>query len=276
MIEKSLFRHNSVGLCPNSENPGDGPPPQDGECNRPNIKSNPTPTIPSTKIPRCTIIRNNLFAENNNLTVPVIGPPPIAPWGVGAELPGDYADLVERNTIVNNPNNGVLGLSTPTPSPPKWSETIFFQLAGNRISNNEFVHNGYNPTYSGSAFTGDVTLTGGYGEIFGGPGITLDEQLRQRQPVHRRNVPPKIEGEWGCQNKTTPSPGYGGLRSRPPNSPQRSNTSSKIKQNPKRGAQSSDSRLRRHSRPCRTRAKEDPRTHCAREALVSRAQARLM
>jgi hypothetical protein len=44
---------------PNSENPGDTPPPQDGECGRPNVENpNPTPTISSTKIARCTIIGN--------------------------------------------------------------------------------------------------------------------------------------------------------------------------------------------------------------------------
>jgi hypothetical protein len=58
-IERSLFRHNSSGVLPNSENPGDAPPPQDGECNRENIeKPNPTPTITTTRIPRCTVIRN--------------------------------------------------------------------------------------------------------------------------------------------------------------------------------------------------------------------------
>ena len=57
VIENSLFRHNSAGIAPNSENPGDGPPPQDGECGRPNIENpNPTPIITTTKITRCTII----------------------------------------------------------------------------------------------------------------------------------------------------------------------------------------------------------------------------
>ncbi len=57
VIENSIFRHNSDGIVPNSENPGDGPPPQDGECHRKNIeKPNPTPTIKSTEIERCTVI----------------------------------------------------------------------------------------------------------------------------------------------------------------------------------------------------------------------------
>ena len=53
-------------------------------------------------------------------------------------LPGDYADLVEGNVITKNVNNGVLGFEYPNPFPPEnGSEvTIFFQLAGNRISSN--------------------------------------------------------------------------------------------------------------------------------------------
>ena len=59
-IEDSIFRHNSSGIEPNSENPGDRPPPQDGECNRPNVEHpNPTPIITSTRIPRCTVMRHN-------------------------------------------------------------------------------------------------------------------------------------------------------------------------------------------------------------------------
>ena len=38
-LENSTYRHNLVGIAPNSENPGDGPPPQDGECGRPNINT---------------------------------------------------------------------------------------------------------------------------------------------------------------------------------------------------------------------------------------------
>ena len=38
-IENSIFRHNIAGIAPNAENPGDPPPPQDGECNRENNKA---------------------------------------------------------------------------------------------------------------------------------------------------------------------------------------------------------------------------------------------
>ena len=83
-------------------------------CNTPN----PTPAISGTGIARCTIIRHNLITENDNLSAPANASTEGAPWGVGVELPGDYADLIEENTISNNPNNGVLGFEYPNPFPP--------------------------------------------------------------------------------------------------------------------------------------------------------------
>ncbi len=209
-LEDSIWRHNLVGIAPNSENPGDAPPPQDGECGRPNIEHpNPTPLITSTDIPRCTVIRNNLITENNNLTVPVNGSTAIAPWGAGVELPGDYADLVEDNLITNNPNDGVLGFEYPNPftpeSEPPFKGTIFFQLAGNRISENVFLNNGY----KGGAFTGDVTLAGGFSEIFGYPESHSENNCVSNNVLTDATFPAKIEGTWGCQHKTTPSPGGG-------------------------------------------------------------------
>ncbi|MFI4985010.1 MAG: hypothetical protein ACHQAV_03365 [Solirubrobacterales bacterium] len=213
VIEQSLFRRNSSGIVPNSENPGDGPPPQDGECGRPNIENpNPTPSITSTNIARCTIIRNNLIAENNNLTVPVNGSTAPAPWGAGVQLPGDYADLVEKNIIINNANNGVLGFEYANPFTPEnnFEGTLFFQLAGNRISSNVFAHNGYR----GGAFTGDVTLMGGFSELFQYPGSPYPESHSVNNCVSGNlltdaTFPAKIQGTWGCQNNTTPSPGGG-------------------------------------------------------------------
>jgi hypothetical protein len=207
-IEWSLFRRNLVGIAPNSENPGDGPPPQDGECGRPNIENpNPTPTITTTDIPRCTAIRNNVIAENNNLTVPVNGSTGVAPWGAGVELPGDYADLVEGNIFFSNPNNGVLGFEYPNPFTPEngFEGTIFFQLAGNRISNNVFVNNGR----KGHAFTGDLTLAGGFSEIFGYPPSNSVNNCASGNFFTDPTFPAKIQGTWGCNNKTTPSPGGG-------------------------------------------------------------------
>jgi len=206
-IEWSLFRRNSAGVVPNSENPGDGPPPLDGECNRPNVESpNPTPTISSTRIPRCSIIRYNLITENNNLTVPVNGTTARAGLGAGVILPGDYADLVEKNVISNNSNDGVFGIEYPNPfTPPGFEGTIFFQLAGNRISNNVFLHNGYH----GGPFTGDVTLASGASEIFLGIESQSENNCASGNVFTSATFPAKIQGEWGCQNNTTPNPGGG-------------------------------------------------------------------
>jgi hypothetical protein len=208
-IEDSNFSHNLVGIAPNSENPGDGPPPQDGECNRPNIEDpNPTPLITTTQIPRCTIIRNDLVTDNDNLTVPTNGSTEIAPWGVGVELPGDYADQVEANVIAGNPNDGVLGFEYPNPFPPQ-SDTLFFQLAGNRIAANLFLNNGYNPNWSATGFAGDLSLISTFAELFGGPASQSTNNCASSNVFADATYPAKIQGTWGCQNKTTPLPGGG-------------------------------------------------------------------
>jgi hypothetical protein len=207
-IENSVIRRNSAGIAPNSENPGDGPPPQDGECNRPEQPTTPTPSITTTKIPRCTVIRNNVITENNNLTVPVNGSTAPAPWGVGVLLPGDYADLVKGNVIAKNVNNGVLGFEYPNPFPPTTEQeekekgygTIFFQLAGNRISGNQFTENGT----KGGTFTGDVALMGGFFPFSESTNNCVSSNV-----LTGATFPAKIQGTWGCQNNTTPQPGGG-------------------------------------------------------------------
>jgi hypothetical protein len=207
-IEWSAFRHNAVGIAPNSENPGDGPPPQDGECGRPNIENpNPTPIITTTNIQRCTVLRHNAVIENNNLTVPVNGSTGVAPWGAGVELPGDYADLVEGNVIAGNPTNGVLAFEYPNPFTPEngFEGTLFFQLAGNRISSNLMFANGSR----GGAFTGDVTMAGGFSEVFGYPESHSVNNCVSSNLLTDATFPAKIQGTWGCQNSTTPSPGGG-------------------------------------------------------------------
>jgi hypothetical protein len=202
IIENSLFSHNTDGIAPNSENPGDGPPPQNGACgpNRPCVLGHKRlPTFSSTTIARCTIFRNNVVEENNNINAPDNPSSAAAPWGTGIELPGTYADLVEHNLIKNNPTNGVLGFEYPNPFPPTES-TIFFQLAGNKISENTFVGNGG----AGGAYAGDVMLQGG---LFG--------EQRSTNNCVSGNVftaavyPAKIEETWGCQNATTPNPNNG-------------------------------------------------------------------
>jgi hypothetical protein len=201
-IENSTFRHNSTGIAPNSENPGDGPPPQDGECNRVNPKTgrkkaapNPTPTIESTEIARCTIIRNNVITENNNLNAPDDNSTGKAPWGAGVELPGDYADLIEHNTITDNPSDGVLAFEYPNPFPPT-KQTIYFQLSGNKIADNEFSGNGG----LGGPYSGDVAMEGGQ---FGSKEST--NNCLTGNTFADATYPANIEGTWGCQNAKTPN-----------------------------------------------------------------------
>jgi hypothetical protein len=198
VIENSIFRHNSAGIVPNAENPGDGPPPQDGECNRVNTRHpDPTPIISTTEIQRCTVLKDNLVTENNDLEVPANESTAAAPWGVGVELPGDYADLVEGNTITDNANNGVLGFEFPNPFPPQ-ADTINFALSGDKIANNTFSNNGS----SGAAFAGDVTLAGG---VF----TESTNNCVSGNSFADATFPGEIEGTWGCQNSTTPSPNLG-------------------------------------------------------------------
>ncbi len=153
----------------------------------------------SGRIERCTIFRNNLVEENNNINAPDNPSSAAAPWGVGVELPGTYADLVENNIIKNNPTNGVLAFEYPNPYPPQ-ENTIYFQLAGNRISNNTFVGNGS----AGGTYAGDVMLQGG---VFGEQRST--NNCLTGNTFTAAVYPEKIEEGWGCQNVTTPNPNNG-------------------------------------------------------------------
>ena len=196
IIEKSLFRHNAAGLVPNSLAGDDEPPPQDGACNSAQNTSE-TPKFTSTSISRCTIFRQNQMVENNNLTTPANSTTAEAPWGVGVEMPGVYADLVENNVIAGNANNGVLGFEFPNGTPVP----TFFQLSGNRISNNKFKGNGT----SGKAFAGDITLEGG---LFPTPETAESvNNCVATNSFTAATFPVNIQQGWGCQNKTTPNPG---------------------------------------------------------------------
>jgi hypothetical protein len=201
VIENSIFRRNTTGIAPNSENPGDGPPPQNGACGPDHPYRNGHKQLPkfeSTEIARCTIFRDNLVEENNNLGAPDNPSSGAAPWGAGIELPGDYADLIEHNTIKNNPTDGVMGFEYPNPFPPT-EQTIDFQLAGNKIANNTFEGNGY----LGGKYAGDVMLNGG---LFGKENT---QNCLSGNSFTAATYPSKIEETWGCQNATTPNPENG-------------------------------------------------------------------
>jgi hypothetical protein len=198
LIERSIFADNSAGIVPNSENPGDPPPPQDGACNS-GENTSPTPTFETTAIARCTVIQYNLVIDNNNLSVPGNASTLRSPWGIGIELPGTYADLVRRNLIVGNANDGVLGFEFPNPFPPG-PETIFFQFAGNRISENLFFANGS----ESSKFRKDVMIEGGlFGQMLSTNNCVSDNLMPDG------SFPAEVEGTWGCQNLTTPNPNPG-------------------------------------------------------------------
>lgn len=196
VVEKSTFRNNSNGVGPNSLNNDDQPPPQDGACNSGKNRS-VLPTFSSTNIKRCTIFRNNVVENNNNLSTPANGTTLQIPWGNGFVMIGTYADLVDGNTIRGNPNYGILGVENPDPFPPT-DKTVFFQLSGNRFSGNTLENNGTSSTNPQGA---DIGMAGG---VFG-----------TKQSVNNcfsgnslsKSVPPNIEGTWGCQNATTPNPG---------------------------------------------------------------------
>ena len=193
VIENSTFRDNGLGIAPDSEATDDLPPPQDGACNSGSNRS-PLPTFTSTNISRCTIFRDNVIADNGNLGVPANATLLGAPAGVGVMLPGDYADLVEDNTISGNPNFGVLVFEQPNPFPPT-AKTVDFQAAGNRVSDNSFANDGK------AAGGADIGLEGG---IFGMMD-SVDNCFSGN--TFTTSIPANIEGTWGCQNATTPNGG---------------------------------------------------------------------
>ena len=195
IVQTSTFQNNSNGIGPNSLNNDDIPPPQDGACDS-GKNTSLTPTFSSTKIRRCTIFRRNQVLNNGNFTTPANSTTASIPWGNGIILIGTYADLIVRNTIQGNPSSGLLGFENPDPFPPT-PDTVFFQLAGNKVVRNTFSNNGSNPDPS----AGDITLAGG---LFGQQMSTNNCFARN---TFTTSTPADIEGTWGCKNQTTPNPG---------------------------------------------------------------------
>jgi hypothetical protein len=185
IVEDSVFRNNAYGVAPNSLNNDDRPPPQDGACNS-GANRSPTPTFATTNIKRCTIFRRNRITDNNNLTTPRSSGSD-APWGVGVELPGDYGDLFQDNVIRGNRNFGVLAFENPNPFPAT-SNTIFFQVSGNKFAGNKLSGNGTDLALEGGLFGSKQSVN----NCFSGNAFTTSR-------------PAAIEGTWGCQNATTPN-----------------------------------------------------------------------
>jgi hypothetical protein len=195
VVSDSTFQNNSNGIGPNSLNNDDIPPPQDGACNS-GQNTSMTPTISSTNIDRCTIFKNNMVANNANFSAPANSTAASVPWGNGFVLVGTYGDLVDSNTIAGNPSSGILGFENPDPFPVTDS-TVFFQLAGNKITNNTFSGNATNTDPNAA----DIVLVGG---LFG-----------MRQSTNNcvsgntlsRTTPADLATTCSCDNAQTPNPG---------------------------------------------------------------------
>ena len=199
VVQDSTFQHNSSGVGPNSLNNDDQPPPQDGACDA-GQNSSPTPTFSSTKIDRCTIFKNNVVANNDNFTAPANSTTASIPWGNGFILIGTYADEVDNNEITGNPSAGILGLENPDPFPAT-AKTIYFQLSGNKITNNKFSKNATNPDPNAA----DIVLVGGvFGTMQSVNNCASGNTLTSTNPA-------MLEGAWGCDKDTTPNPGGAGL-----------------------------------------------------------------
>src|SRR5439155_579296 len=115
VLEDSLFRNNAVGLSLNPSE-SDPPPPQHGSCDA-NTNRSATPTITSTAVSRCTLVRGNRIVANNNLSVPSNTSSERPGWGIGIVLLGGYGDLVTGNILARNRNVGILGTRVPLVAP---------------------------------------------------------------------------------------------------------------------------------------------------------------
>jgi hypothetical protein len=195
VIKDSVFQNNSNGIAPNSLNNDDQPPPQDGSCDS-GQNTSPTPTFSSTTIDRCTIFQNNTVANNNNFTTPSDTATGSVPWGNGFVLLGTYADVVDSNTITGNPSAGILAIENPDPFPPT-AQTVFFQLSGNKFTNNTFSGNATNT----DANAADIVMVGGsFGTQQSVNNCASGNTLTRTNPAN-------LEGTWNCSNATTPNPG---------------------------------------------------------------------
>ncbi len=233
VIENSTFAHNSDGIVPNGENPGDGPPGSNGQCKRRNYKNpikgkrpNPTPHIRNTEIARCEIFRKNLITENNNLTVPANGSTAKAPYGAGVQLPGVAGVEVTENVITKNPSDGIMAFEYPNPFDEQAIEEgasglqkfeeehgypiIFFQLTGDKFTKNTFAENG-----EGKEFEGDLFMFGGifspnkkWQSINNCVGVGAEANTFTAPTFPAQS---KLETTYSCANSHTPNPDVGGL-----------------------------------------------------------------
>ena len=186
IVEDSLFRDNAVGLSLNSSQ-SDPPPPQLGTCDA-NTNRSVTPTITSTAVTRCTVVRRNRIVANNDLEVPSNTSSERPGWGIGIVLLGTYGDLVTENVLTGNRNVGILALEFPWWRPAQ-RQTLHFQLAGNRIARNVVRR----------SRTG-IAIEGG---LFGSR-RSVDNCLWRNR--YSRSLPADLR-PFSCSARTTPNPG---------------------------------------------------------------------
>ena len=119
-------------------------------------------------------------------------------------MPGDYADLVQDNTIQGNPNFGLVLFENPDPFPPT-RRSVYFQTSGNRIANNVVSGSGRadlalaSGSGTGNCFSGNTVGTT-LPRILEGCGATGDRgvasalaaRLRRmvNETLRRRRPPP--------------------------------------------------------------------------------------
>ncbi|HXK12941.1 MAG TPA: hypothetical protein VNH45_00245 [Gaiellaceae bacterium] len=188
IVQDSVFRHNGIGVGPNSL-PNDEPPPQLGTCDSAK-NTTPTPSITSTQVARCTIFRRNRIYDNNNLTTPANALVIQEGWGVGLYAIGTYGDLFRDNAIYGNKNFGILAIENPVPFPPT-SATIYFQLEGNRFEHNTVRDGKY----------ANIGMAGG---IFGEKNSVNNCFTGN---VYKTSLPSDL-APWSCANATTPNPDH--------------------------------------------------------------------
>ena len=125
-IEDSLFRHNSDGIVPNSENPGDGPPPQDGECNRPETSN--TRTHADDHLDEHRTLHGHPRQRDHGKQQPDGSGQRIHRTGCvgsGNHPAGRLRRAGRKNMIANNANDGLFGLEREVRT-----ATDLFQLIG--------------------------------------------------------------------------------------------------------------------------------------------------
>jgi hypothetical protein len=168
IVENSLFDHNKSGLTSNSQNNSDAPSPQSGAC--PHHAKGPL----GDGI--CFIVRDDVFANNNDANVPgnsINGLAGASPVGTGIVFAGTRNSELYHDKFLDNGAWGALVVDLPdqeTPPydigqncqggfyviPPQSGQTplCYYQSYNNRIADSYFKGNGG----FGNPSNGDIAL----------------------------------------------------------------------------------------------------------------------